>query len=70
MAPQNAEKSHFLSEQNRQCIQQVTDVPDIFTHVFATKVPALLTLKSRGPRIVVLGKANGLFDLSVVHCNT
>ena len=35
------------SEQNGPCIQQVIEVPGIFAHVFANKVPALLARKSR-----------------------
>jgi hypothetical protein len=49
MAVQNAEKSCFRSGQNSPCYQEVIDVPSIFAHVFANKVPALLARKSRGP---------------------
>jgi hypothetical protein len=50
MALQNAEKRYFRSEQKGNYFQQVTDVPGIFAHVFADKVPALLARKSREPR--------------------
>ena len=50
MAHQNAAKCHFHSEQNDYCIQQVTDARSDFVQDFSEKVPALLALKSRGPR--------------------
>jgi hypothetical protein len=49
MAPQIADKRYLHSEQNGLCIQQVIEVPGIFVHVFANKVPALLARKSRVP---------------------
>jgi hypothetical protein len=49
MAAQNAEKRHLLTEQNGHCLQQVTDVPGMFSVVFVNKVPALLTRKSSEP---------------------
>jgi hypothetical protein len=51
MALQNAEKRCSRSDQKGNYIQQVTDVPGIFAHVFADKVPALLAWKSRVPHI-------------------
>jgi hypothetical protein len=55
MALQSTDKRCFRSEQNGHCIQQVTDVPGIFAHVFADKVPALLARKSRVPSLCDLG---------------
>ena len=49
----NAEKRYLHSEQNGPCIQQVIEVPGIFAHVFANKVPALLARKSRVPQVGV-----------------
>ena len=57
MALRNADKRCFRSERNGHCIQQVTDVPGIFAHVFAEKVPALLARKSREPLYGVTTKA-------------
>ena len=58
MALQNAEKRCFRSEQNGHYIQQVTDVPGNFAHVFTNKVPALLARKSRGPRVAITVSGN------------
>jgi hypothetical protein len=54
MARQNAEKRCFLSKQNGHCIQQVTGLPGIFSHVFAYEVPALLARKSREPQMELI----------------